>query len=92
MPQLPTFAEAGLPLVESGSAFGIAVPTKTPAAVQRQLGEVLAAVIRNPSYVEQLATFGTEPVLIAGQAARDYTQRETAKWRNVIKAAKVTLD
>lgn len=92
MPQLPTFAEAGLPQVESGSAFGIAVPARTPVAVRRELGALLAAIARNPAYIEQVGALGTEALLMSEQAAQEYVQREFAKWKDVIKTARVTVD
>jgi tripartite-type tricarboxylate transporter receptor subunit TctC len=92
MPQVPTFAEVGLPQVESGSAFGIAVPTKTPAMPRQRLGAVLEAMVRNPAYIEQISAFGTDAVFMGEEAAQAYVRRESAKWKDVIKAAKVTVD
>ncbi|MCE2945665.1 MAG: Bug family tripartite tricarboxylate transporter substrate binding protein [bacterium] len=92
MPQIPTFAEVGLPQVESGSAFGIAVPARTPATPRQRISAVLEAMVQIPAYVEQLGAFGTDALFMGEEAAQAYVRRESAKWKDVIKAAKVTVD
>jgi tripartite-type tricarboxylate transporter receptor subunit TctC len=92
LPELPTFAEAGYPNVESGSAFGLAVPVKTPRAIVDRLGAVLEKIAALPQYRERLATLGTEPALMKRDAAGAYVKREYRKWLQVAKAANVKLE
>ena len=92
LPELPTFAESGYPNVESGSAFGLAVPAKTPRAIVERLGAALEKIAALPQYKERLATLGTEPALMKREAANAYVRREYRKWLEVAKAANVKLE
>ena len=89
LPELPTFAESGYPNVESGSAFGLAVPAKTPRSVTERLGAVLEAIAALPQYKERLAALGTEAVLMKRDAANAYVRREYRKWLEVARAARL---
>jgi len=92
MPQLPTFAESGLPQVESGSAFGMAATAKTPAAILQHVAAALEKTVANPVYQERLRALGTEPHLMTTRQAGDYVKREFAKWKQVARMANVSLD
>ena len=92
LPDLPTFAESGLPGVESGSAFGLAAPAKTPRAITTVLGATLEKVAASPQYKERLATLGTEPLVMKRDAAAAYVRREYRKWLEVAKVANLKLE
>lgn len=88
MPELPTFAEAGLPL-ESGSAFGLAVPRGTPEATVKFISAALAGIAARPDFRERLAGLGTEPVFMDSAQAAAYVKREYEKWSRIVKLANV---
>jgi len=92
VPDVPTFAEQGLPQVESDSAFALAAPAGTPVTVVRALGDALASASRRPDYKERLALLGYEPVFMTPEQSSDYFRRELAKWARVAKTANVRLD
>jgi tripartite-type tricarboxylate transporter receptor subunit TctC len=92
LPELPTFAESGLPNVESGSAFGLALPAKTPRPIATILGATLEKIAVSAQYRERLAVLGTEPLFMSREAAATYVRREYRKWLEVAKAANVKLE
>lgn len=92
LPELPTFAEAGWPRVESGSAFGLAAPAGTPQAVTAVLGAALAKIAAMREFRERLAALGTEPLLMTEAQAADYVKREYRKWSQVAKVANVKAE
>jgi tripartite-type tricarboxylate transporter receptor subunit TctC len=92
VPDIPTFAEAGLPQVESDSAFALAAPIGTPPAVVRALGETLAKASRRPDYKDRLAVLGYEPAFLSPEQSAEFFRREFEKWARVAKAANVRVD
>jgi tripartite-type tricarboxylate transporter receptor subunit TctC len=92
LPDVPTFAEAGYANVESGSAFGLAVPARTPAPIAGILGVTLEKLAALPQYKERLAALGTEPLVMTRDAASAYVRREYRKWSDVAKAANVKMN
>lgn len=92
LPTVPTFAEAGLPGVESSSWAGVAVAAKTPAAIVKRIHDTLNKITGAPDYQERLAEFGMEPLPLSTPEAADFVKRELARWTEVARAAKVRLD
>jgi tripartite-type tricarboxylate transporter receptor subunit TctC len=92
LPALPTFAEAGLPQVESGSAFGLAVPAGTPAVRVAAIAAALAGIVARPDFRERLAGLGTEPLFMDGVRSAAYVQREYVKWSQIVKIANVKAE
>ena len=92
IPNLPTFAEAGFPQVESGSAFGLAVPAGAPAGTLKTIAAALANVAARPDFKERLAGLGTEPLFMDGAKSAAYVRRETVKWSQIVKIAHVKAE
>jgi tripartite-type tricarboxylate transporter receptor subunit TctC len=61
LPDVPTFAEAGLPGIEGKGWMGVMVPLGTPEPVIRRLHEELARILTAPDIVEQWTASGAEP-------------------------------
>ena len=64
LPDVPTFAELGLPTLNAASWAGLAAPAKTPAAVANAIAKAVRTVATQPDMVEQFASRG----LMAPQA------------------------
>jgi tripartite-type tricarboxylate transporter receptor subunit TctC len=63
LPNVPTFAEAGYPGVESTIWFGIFLPAGTPAGIVAKLHKDIVAVINDPVFREkELLQKGFQPV------------------------------
>ncbi len=90
LPKLPTFAEAGLPQVESGSAFIKQFPSC--GCNHTTIAAALAAIAMNPDFKERLASLGTEPLFMDSTKSTAYVQRETVKWAQIVKAANVKAE
>jgi tripartite-type tricarboxylate transporter receptor subunit TctC len=50
-PDVPTFAEAGIPDFISGSWYSLAAPAKTPTPVLARLSKAMTAVLASPEFV-----------------------------------------
>ncbi len=92
LPEVPTMAEAGLKDFEVSSWNGLAAPASTPEPIIRKLNQEVNKILATPEASEQLRTLGAQAVGGTPQAFADYVNAEIQKWRDVIKAAGITLD
>jgi tripartite-type tricarboxylate transporter receptor subunit TctC len=92
VPDVPTFAEAGLGGVTASTYWGVLAPKGTPKDVVDRLSAEFAKAMRDPDIVARIAQLGYLPV--AGGPA-DYAQNirsEIEKWGKVVKAANIKAD
>lgn len=92
LPNVPTFTELGMPEIVSSSWWGIAVPVKTPAAIQTKLREWNQKIVTNPDYVARLAEMAFEPINMTPEQTKAFIAAEITKWQTVAKAANIQLD
>jgi tripartite-type tricarboxylate transporter receptor subunit TctC len=92
LPDVPTFAELGMRGVVSSTWWGVAVPAKTPEAVQARLRAATAKIVADPDYVSRLAGMAVEPLSLAPEQTRAFVDAETQKWKAVVSAAKIQVD
>jgi tripartite-type tricarboxylate transporter receptor subunit TctC len=92
LPEVPTFAELGMPGVVSSTWWGIGVPVKTPGTVQTQLREATAKILADPDYVARLAAMAVEPMVMTPEQAGAFVAAETRKWKSVAAVAKIHVD
>ncbi len=91
-PDLPTFAEAGLPGYEVSSWTGLFVPTGTPAPLITKLNQETVRIAHDPAYVAQMKTIGTDVASSTPQEFDSFVKAEVAKWGGAIKRAGVSVD
>ncbi|TFY98649.1 Bug family tripartite tricarboxylate transporter substrate binding protein [Ramlibacter rhizophilus] len=88
-PQVPTFAEAGLPAFSGGTWFGLFAPAKTPSAVVDRLNKETVAALNSP---ELKKAFSDRGIIASPQAPDEFgrfVQGEVGKWKDL--AAKVGI-
>lgn len=85
IPDVPTFAESGLPGFESTIGHGLMVPAKTPLAAIRALNQAVNEVLQDSDYRKNMTSIGAQ--VIGGTAAdfRDFLAGERRKWAPIIK-------
>ncbi len=89
LPDVPTFAQAGLPGVDTMPLFGLVAPAGVPPAIVEQLGAVLRRSVRQGEMQARLTALGFEP---AGSTPAEFGQRiadEVAKWSAVIRKGNI---
>jgi len=91
-PEVPTFAEAGLPGYEAIGWFGMVVPAATPRGVIERLNRAVVESLAVPEFRERAIAVGAEPQGSTPQEFAAFIHAEIGKWAEVIKAAKVTID
>lgn len=83
LPDVPTFAEAGLPQYSVLNWSGLAAPKGTPPEIIQKLQEGVAKALAEPDVKEFLASQGAEPGGMTSEAFARLMQEETARWREV---------
>jgi tripartite-type tricarboxylate transporter receptor subunit TctC len=92
LPNVPTFAEAGLPGYSVRNWFGVVMPPRTPKALVDQLATEIAKIQAAPDFKEKLALQGVEPFVLGPAAFAAFIQAEQAKYARVIKAANIKIE
>jgi len=92
LPNVPTFAELGMPEIVSSSWWGIAVPVKTPADIQAKLREWNQKIVTNPEYIARLAEMAFETMNMTPEQTKTFINAEIVKWQAVAKAANIQVD
>ena len=92
LPDVPTFAEAGLPDFVVDSWVGLLAPAGLPAAIATRLNAELNAVLEDPEAREKLRTLGIEPTPGSAAQFRDEMGRDLTRYGQVVKAAGIKLE
>jgi tripartite-type tricarboxylate transporter receptor subunit TctC len=91
LPDVPTIAET-LPGFASVTWYAVVAPPGTPAAIVDKVNAGVNEALRDPEIAKRLADLSAEPVGGTAPATAGYFRDETARWKNVITSAHVTLD
>lgn len=89
LPEVPTLAEQGVPGYETEIWIGFYAPAATPPAIVKQLNALAVKAMSEPAFREMLASQGTTPGALGVEAFGAYVGREFAKWRGIVKTARI---
>jgi tripartite-type tricarboxylate transporter receptor subunit TctC len=84
LPNVPTFAESGLPGYEALGWFGIVAPAATPRPVVVKLNEAVVSALRDPVLSERMRAVGAEPAPMTPEEFGQFIRSEITKWGRVI--------
>ena len=84
-PDLPTFAESGLPGFDVASWTGLFAPAGTPQAIVERLNRETVRIARDAAYLEQLKTMGTDGVSSKPEALAKFMREDIARWTDAVK-------
>ncbi len=91
LPQVPTMIEAGAPGIEAGTWSALFAPAGTPQDVVAALAEAASAFMRSGAQRERFRLLGSDFVDLTGEALAQFIAAESARWREVIRAADIRL-
>nr|WP_232300991.1 tripartite tricarboxylate transporter substrate binding protein [Caldimonas taiwanensis] len=92
LPEVPTLDEAAVKGFDMGTWFGVLAPAATPKEVLSRLHREMVAIIRSPEFGQRMRDIGAEPI---GDTSEEMAQRiaaDTARYAQLVKKARVTLD
>ena len=92
LPDVPTFAEAGLPQIESYAWYGMFAPAKTPPALVAKINAEAIKVMKGPEFQKILADTGSDFVGDTPANFAKFVQAEHARWGKVVKDSGATVD
>lgn len=92
LPQVPTFTEAGLLVLDAKPWFCVLAPASTPQPIIRKLSTEIVRILTLPDVLDYLAkqrmaVFNSIPVQLAV-----LMKTEMARWAKVIKTANIRLE
>lgn len=92
MPELPSFAEAGVAGYEVTNWYGVLAPAAVRKPVLEKLNRSIVEALRTPELSDRFQRDGVEPVASAPAEFRKHIHDEIAKWERVVKAAGIQAD
>ncbi|CAN7403591.1 Bug family tripartite tricarboxylate transporter substrate binding protein [Massilia sp. LjRoot122] len=92
LPDVPTFAEAGLPQIESYAWYGFFAPAGTPKPVLAKINAEAQKVMKGPEFQKVLADTGSDYVGDTPENFSKFVQAEHERWSKVVKQSGATVD
>ena len=91
-PDVPTFAESGLPGYEAVGWFGVVMPAGTPPDIIGRMNAELVAALKRQEIRERVVAAGAEPAPSTPEEFGALIRSEIGKWAEVVKASGAKLD
>ncbi|ARP99858.1 Bug family tripartite tricarboxylate transporter substrate binding protein [Pseudorhodoplanes sinuspersici] len=83
-PDLPTFAESGLPKFDVSAWTGLFVPAGTPKAIIDRLNAETVRIASDPAYVAQVKSMGADVASSSPEAFDTFVRKDVANWTEAI--------
>jgi tripartite-type tricarboxylate transporter receptor subunit TctC len=87
LPNVPTFAEAGIDGVEASAWNALIAPPGTPPAMLDEMHNQVASVLIDPELIAKFAAQMIEPRASTPQQLTQFVRDEFARWSAVVKSA-----
>lgn len=91
-PDVPTFAEAGYPQVESYAWYGFFAPAGTPKDLVAKINAAALKAMKTPEFQRTLADTGSDFVGDTPENFKAFVEAESQKWSKVVKLSGATVD
>jgi tripartite-type tricarboxylate transporter receptor subunit TctC len=91
-PDIPTFAEAGVPDFISSTWTLLLAPANTPRPIVDRLSSEVAKALGGKAFRDKLLELGVDPVGNTPGEAAEFLKAEVTKWGAVIRAIHLKLD
>ncbi len=83
LPEVPTFAEAGVPGYEAVQWYAVLAPAGMPAAMAQKLNGEINRIVRLPKVSEFMSALGADPKTGTQAEFNAYLKAEVAKWTRI---------
>lgn len=85
VPDVPTFAEAGIKDLETGGWFALYAPTGTPAAIVSRLGAEVTEVLKQADVRARIETMSATPWEATPAELTSLSEAESRRWGDLIR-------
>lgn len=84
LPEVPSFAELGVPPPDEGGWFGVLAPAGTPPAVVNKVSADIREILKDPAVIATLREQGLEPVGSTPEAFGKRIRGDLARWKKLL--------
>lgn len=91
-PELPTFAESGVPGFNVSSWYGLFIASKTPKEIVDKMNASVAQMLTEPEVKRRYETLGVEAASATPADLTAIMNNEIKLWQPIIKAANIRLE
>ncbi len=91
-PDVPTFAEGGVPGYDVSSWYGICAPAGLPKAVLAKFNAGLVKILSSPDMQQRMGDQGIDVTPSSSDQLREHAKLEMVKWARVVKEAGLVGD
>jgi len=92
LPDVPTFGELGMPLVNDPSWFGLIAPARLPAELAKTIHAALVQALKQPEVVKRLEAATATPVGNSPEAFRKVVSDALDNTRKIVREARLKFD
>ena len=92
VPEVPTFAEQGVPRFEKSPWYALMGPAKLPATIVQRLHAEIVKAIADPEARKTLMSVGAEPVGSTPAECAAAVRDEIALWKQLVKDADIRIN
>jgi tripartite-type tricarboxylate transporter receptor subunit TctC len=92
MPNVPTFAEAGVPNLNVSVWVGISAPAGVPPPVVDRIAREYSRALQLPDVRERLGNLGAEVNGDTGASFTRMVREDVVRWAKIVKAAGVKVE
>lgn len=92
IPDVPTFAEQGVPNAQSGSWYGVLAPAGLPDAIRDRLANELVAIVKSDDVSQRIAGLGWNVSGIATKEFAQFIRSEYERYGKIIQAGDFQVD
>jgi len=91
-PGIPTMEEAGLPGFVTGSWAGLMAPANTPKPIIERMAREISEIVKEPDVKQKFVDAGFLPVGGTPAQFADLMKKDSARYAEIIKQARITVD
>ena len=92
LPDVPTFAEAGMPDYQYDAWFGLMAPAKTPPAILKKISEDVASIVQTPDAQKRWESLGATPITNTPEQFDATIRSDADRYGKLFKAAGVSAN
>lgn len=92
LPDVPTFAEAGLPTLSASPWFALVAPAGTPPAIIERMNREVVAILKTPEMRDKFAAQGLNARWSTPAESDQLIRSEITRWARVVKESGAKLE
>jgi tripartite-type tricarboxylate transporter receptor subunit TctC len=92
LPDVPTFAQAGMPGFQAATWFGLFSPASMPASLQQKINQDVSRVVAQPDLSARLVEMGGDVTNAGPREFAAFIRTETKNWAEAVRVSGAQVD